>query len=415
MRIRLPVLVLAFGGWVLPAWSSLAVEQPVGQSFHVDPRALPAPGATPSAANPPRIIARPAAALPQVPPGFTANLFAEGLDNPRQLVVAPNGDVLVAESRANRIALLRDADGDGRAETRVVLADGFDRPFGMVVRPDGLWVADVDAVWRLDYTPGDTKAGARHRITAKGALDGGNGHWTRNLAFDPSGSHFYVAIGSAGNLGEEPAPRATIQQFRADGGGQRTFASGLRNPVGLAFRPGTGELWTVVNERDGLGDGLVPDYLTRVREGGFYGWPYSYIGGHPQPGYAGRAPDKVARAIVPDLLLRSHSAPLGLAFYTGDRFPPEYRGDAFIGLHGSWNAADPQGYMVARVPFRDGRPTGSYQSFATGFWAKGESRAEVWGRPVGIAVAGDGSLLVADDVGQVVWRIAWRGERATPP
>ncbi len=412
-RLRLSLLLLAALGTALFAWFSLmptpapAVEQPVGQVFQVDPDRLPPPGATPSASNPPRTIPRPPGRVPQVPDGFTASVFAEGLNHVRELTVGPNGDVFVAESREDRITLLRDADGDGRAELKATVADGFDHPHGMAVRPDGLWVADVDGVWRLDYTPGDTKAGERRRITPKGALGGSRGHWTRNLAFDPSGEHFYVAVGSEGNLGEEASPRATIQQFHSDGSGQRSFATGLRNPVGLAIRPGSDELWTVVNERDGLGDGLVPDYLTRVRDGGFYGWPYSYIGANPQPGYADKAPERVKRALVPDLLFHAHSAPLGLAFYTGTQFPAEYRGDAFVGLHGSWNAARPIGYMVARVRLRDGRPVGGYQAFATGFWAAGESRANVWGRPVGIAVAKDGSLLVADDVGQVVWRIAY--------
>lgn len=408
--LLLAAFVIALAAWLalMPA-AAPAVEQPVGQVFRVDGGRLPPPGATASVSNPPRTIARPAGQLPQVPAGFAVTLFANGLDHARELTVGPNGDVFVAESREDRVTLLRDADGDGKAEVKTTVADGFDHPHGLAVRPDGLWVADVEGVWRLDYAPGDIRAGERRRVTPKGALGGSGGHWTRNLAFDRSGQHFYVSVGSHANIGEEPSPRATIQQFRSDGGGQRTVAAGLRNPVGLTIRPGTDELWTVVNERDGLGDGLVPDYLTRVRDGGFYGWPYSYIGAHPQPGYADKAPDQVARAIVPDLLFHAHSAPLGLAFYTGTQFPAEYRGDVFVGLHGSWNAARPVGYMVARVPFRDGKPVGEYQAFATGFWAAGESRAMVWGRPVGIAVARDGSLLVTDDVGQVVWRIAYQG------
>lgn len=407
-RIRLPLLLLAWVGVALFAWPwllpSLAVEQPVGERFAVDPAKLPPPGATPSVSNGPRTTMRPPGRVPNVPPGFTASLFADGLEHARELTVAGNGDVYLAEPRAGRVTRLRDADGDGRAELRTTFADGFDHPHGLAVRPDGLWVADLEAVWRLDWT-----TGARERITPPGALGPGGGHWTRNLAFHPAGDRFYVSIGSRGNLGEEPLPRATIQEFRADGSGQRTFAAGLRNPVGIAVRPGSDELWTVVNERDGLGDGLVPDFLTRVRDGGFYGWPYSYIGSNPQPGFAEKRPDLVAAAIVPDLLFQSHSAPLGLAFYTGTQFPPEYRGDAFVGLHGSWNSGKPVGYMVARVPMKDGRPAGHYESFATGFWAAGEDRAVVWGRPVGIAVAGDGALLVADDVGQVVWRIAFTG------
>ncbi|MBY0431320.1 MAG: PQQ-dependent sugar dehydrogenase, partial [Rhodospirillales bacterium] len=244
------------------------------------------------------------------------------------------------------------------------------------------------------------------RVTPPGALGKDDGHWTRNIVFHPDGSRFYVAVGSRGNIGEEAPPRATIQEFRADGSGQRSFATGLRNPVGIDFRPGTAELWSVVNERDGLGDGLVPDYFTHVREGGFYGWPYAYIGPHPQPDLGGKRPDLVARSIIPDILFRSHSAPLGMTFYRGESFPPDYRDDAFVALHGSWNAAEPRGYMVVRVPFRDSRPAGWYEPFASGFRTGGKDRARVWGRPVGLAVAKDGSLLVADDEGQTIWRIS---------
>jgi glucose/arabinose dehydrogenase len=200
-----------------------------------------------------------------------------------------------------------------------------------------------------------------------------------------------------------------VQEFKADGSGQRTFAAGLRNPVGIAFYPGTSDLYVVVNERDGLGDGLVPDYLTRVQEGGFYGWPYAYIGRNPQPDYAERRPDLVQKTLVPDLLFESHSAPLGLVFYDGAQFPAVFRGGAFVALHGSWNAGKPTGYKVVFVPFRDKRPVGHYENFAVGFWAAGQQRAQVWGRPAGLAVAADGSLLIADDVGQTIWRVSYGG------
>jgi glucose/arabinose dehydrogenase len=244
-------------------------------------------------------------------------------------------------------------------------------------------------------------------VTASGALGDGGGHSSRNIVFSPKGDKFYVAIGSRNNIAEDAEPRATIQEFAEDGTHLRTYAAGLRNPVGITFRPGTDELWTVVNERDGLGDELVPDYMTHVQAAGFYGWPYSYLGQHAEPSLQGKRPDLVAKAIVPDLLFRSHSAPLGLVFYDGKQFPAAYQGDAFVALHGSWNAADPRGYMVVRVPFKDGRPAGGYEAFVTGFRVGSDAPAKVWGRPVGLVVAQDGSLLVADDVSQSVWRISY--------
>jgi glucose/arabinose dehydrogenase len=258
----------------------------------------------------------------------------------------------------------------------------------------------------VPYKPGDTKAaGRRELVGAEGALGSGGGHWTRNIAFSPDGAHFYVSVGSAGNIDEERAPRATVQEFKADGSGQRTFASGLRNPVGIAFYPGTSDLYVVVNERDGLGDGLVPDYLTRLKDGGFYGWPYAYIGPHPQPDYAQRRPDLVKATIVPDVLFQSHSAPLGLVFYEGAQFPAAYRGGAFVALHGSWNSGKPTGYKVVFVPFKDGKPAGAPEDFLTGFLPDPKSGV-AYGRPVGVAVDAKGALLVADDVGNIVWRIA---------
>ena len=387
--------------------SALAGPPRVGERFSVRIQDLPPPYATASVANGPRRIPLPPGTVPAVPEGFRADRFAAGLVHARWLAVAPDGAVMVAEPRAGRITRLVDGDGDGRAETRSIYASGFALPHGMAFHAGYLYVADTERVWRLPYRPGETRAASpAEPVTEAGVFGPPGGHWTRNLAFAPSGERFYVAVGSAANLAEEAPPRATVQVFAADGSAQRTFASGLRNPVGIAFRPGTDDPYVVVNERDGLGDRLVPDYLTRLREGAFYGWPYAYLGSHPQPGLADRRPDLVAGAVVPDLLFRAHSAPLGLVFYDGTMFPPAYRGDAFVALHGSWNAAEPQGYMVARVRFRDGRPVGSYEAFATGFWVSGGRRARVWGRPVGLAVAADGALLVADDVANVVWRIA---------
>ena len=400
-------LLVLTGSGALAQADAQAKDVAPGTRFEVRADDLPAPGATPSAINPPtRAMTRDTPQLRTLP-DFTANVFAEGFDDARWLAVAENGDVFLAESEAGRITLLRDDDGDGTADTIVTYAEGFKNPHGMALRKRWLYVADTQRVRRLPYRPGLIRpAGPTQLVTAGGALGPGNGHWTRNLAFHPDGTHFYVAIGSGGNLGEEPLPRASVQEFTLDASHRESFATGLRNPVGIAFYPGTKDLYVVVNERDQQGDGLVPDYLTRLHRNGFYGWPYAYIGPHPQPGLAKKRPDMVKKTILPDLLFESHSAPLGLVFYGGGQFPKDYHGDAFVALHGSWNAAQPRGYMVVRVPFKDGRSQGHYEAFVTGFWTVGEKTARVVGRPAGLALAKDGSLLIADDVGNRIWRVA---------
>ncbi len=401
-------LALAFVSGASLAQSS---DQAPGTVITIDLSNLDKPYATPAKASPSRRIDRPRGTTLDLLDGFTATLFAENLDHPRNMKVASNGDVLLVESNAGKVTLLRDADGDGRAEMIETFVDGFNRPYGLDITEDALYIGDLEGLWRLPYTPGETQARAEaERITPDGAFGRPNGHWTRNVAVSPDRSKIYVAIGSAGNIDVEPEPRATIQVFNMDGSGQRTYASGLRNAVGIHIYPGTNDVYTVVNERDGLGDELVPDYLTKVQEGGFYGWPYSYMGDNPQPGFADRRPDLVASAIVPDLPLRSHTAPLGFAFYDDDQFPEEYRGGAFIALHGSWNAGEPRGYNVVYAPFENGSPTGSYIVFASGFWLSGNTRAEVWGRPADVEVAQDGSLLIADDVGMTVWRVSYTGQ-----
>ena len=395
--IMLPMAGLAHAG-----------DQAPGQRFQIRVEDLPPPYASASTQNSAAYKCCPPGQTLSLPEGFHLNAFATSVAHARWLEVAPNGDVFVAQSSPGRIGLLRDADQDGVAELKSVFAEGFDRPHGMAVRPGWLYVADTRAVWRIAYEPGQTAAhGAPERVTPEGALGAGSGHWTRSLAFSPDGARIHVAIGSRGNIGEEAAPRATVRVFGADGGGGRTYAAGLRNPVGMAFYPGTDDLYVVVNERDGLGDGLVPDYLTRLEPGGFYGWPYSYLGANPEPSMAGRRPDLVAEAILPDVLFQAHSAPLGLVFYDSSQFPEDYQGDAFVAFHGSWNATRPTGYKIVRVPFADGRPRGDYENFATGFWFEGTDRAIVWGRPAGLAVAADGSLLIADDTSQSVWRISY--------
>jgi glucose/arabinose dehydrogenase len=393
-----------------PIWPAQAqfADQAPGQRFQFDPNQLPKPYATDSVANVPDVVARPAQPDFHLPPGFSVNEFAGGFDDPRWLAIAPNGDVFLTLPQQGEIVLLRDTKGNGKAELISVFAKGFDRPHGLAIHDGYLYVADVNRVWRIAWQAGDDVARAKPEpVTMSGVFGEPSGHWTRNIVFTPDGSRFVVTVGSASNIGEDPPVRATLQSFAVDGRDQKTLASGLRNAVGIAYRPGSNDLYVVVNERDGMGDGLVPDFLTRIQPGGFYGWPYAYIGRHVQPDMPSR-PDMVAKAIVPDLLIQSHSAPLGLAFYDGTMFPEEYRGDAFVALHGSWNSGSPAGYKVVRVPFKDGRPAGYYENFLTGFWIAGKEPAEVWGRPVAIVVAKDGSLLVSDDASGSIWRISYR-------
>lgn len=321
-----------------------------GLRFHLRPEHMPAPNATPSVANSARRAAKPDEAPLDVLRGFRVNLFAGDLDHARWMTVADNGNVLLAEPRPGRITLLRDSDGDGRADLKEAFLRGLIRPHGLAIHDGYLYIGEPSRIIRVPYEPGDLKAGGNtETVGGNHPLGSGGGHWTRNIAFHPD----------------------------------------------------TDELYVVVNERDGLGDGLVPDYLTRVREGDFFGWPYAYIGPNPDPDFGEDEPGLVARTVAPDVLFQSHSAPLGLVFYDGDMFPESYRGDAFVALHGSWNASRPTGYKVIRVPFRNGRPEGWYENFAVGFWTKGSRTARVWGRPAGLAIAKDGSLLIADDVDQV--------------
>jgi glucose/arabinose dehydrogenase len=412
---------------------NFAAEHEIGRRFHIDPADLPAPKTGAIVTNRSLVVPYAGQSL-QVPPGFTAAPFATGLANPRRLLVLPNGDVLVAEQSAGYLTLLRD-DGEGRAKWINRHVEDLNRPYGLVWRGDELLVADQDGIWRVPHVVGALRAGrpvppqradqvppeqrkpvsgayGAEMLTKKGVFGIPVGHQNRHLAVDPKTGALYVGVGSSGNVGVEPEPKATIQRFDADGSNQTTVAAGMRNPTALAFHPQTGELWAVVQERDGLGDNLPSDYLTRVQPGGFYGWPYAYIGRHPQPGFANLAPDKVEATITPDLLFTAHSSLLDLVFYEADQFPTEYRGNLFIAVKGSWNRSVPTGYKIVRVPFKDGRPEGYYENFATGFWASGEERAEVWGRPAALAVAKDGSLLVADDTGGTIWRISYKGPPA---
>ena len=370
-----------------------------GQRFTVSPAALPAPYATPGVDNHSTVIARPKGALPQVPKGFAIEPYVTGLSHPRFMALAPNGDVFLTEANANKVTRIH----DGKAST---FAGGFNTPSGIAFRNGSLYVGDLTAVWRLAYKDGAATAGIRTRVT-RDDFGGTSGHVTRDIAFGPDGT-LYLAIGSANNVGEDPLPRASVQIVRGDGH-LRTFAAGTRNPVGIAVYPRTNDLYVTVNERDGLGDDLPPDYLTNLRPGDFLGWPYAYIGKHPDPEFGAKRKDLVARTKTPDVLFHAHSAPLGLVFYNGVQFPAEYKGDAFVALHGSWDAAKPTGYKVVRIKFANGKPENAYENFVTGFWASGTTPPKAWGRPAGLLVAKDGSLLIADDAGKTIWRVRYTG------
>jgi glucose/arabinose dehydrogenase len=387
------------GFFVIASFAAQA-EQP-GTTFHLKPSDLPKPFATLGVENSSKTVPRPNGALPQVPKGFSISLYASGLSHPRFMALAPNGDVFLSEPDAGKITIFH----DGKPST--FASGGFNKPHGLAFHDGALYVADLIAVWKIAYTDGALKGGPRTRITKDGFGPLG-GHFSRDIAFDKNGA-LYIAIGSMSNIDEEKPPRATVQKVDANGH-LSTFVSGTRNPVGLVLQPGTNDLYISVNERDGYGDGLVPDYFTRAGQGDFYGWPYAYSGPHPDPTYGSKRPDLVAKTKTPDVMFQSHSAPLGIAFYDGKQFPADYTGDAFVSLHGSWNSGKPTGYKVVRVKFAHGRPTGEYEDFVTGFWDGSTSPAKVWGRPVGLLVAQDGSLLISDDAGKAVWRVAYTGK-----
>ena len=394
-----------------------------GVVHRILPQDMPSPMATPSAANGPSLVRRPAGALPAAPPGFAVQLFASGLVQPRVLRVAPNGDLFVAESDGGRVRVFHGPRESG------VFAEGLNSPYGIAFFPPGpapayVYVAETNRVVRFPYRPGDAQAAGPAQVIGPRLPTGG--HWTRDLAVAPAGDALFLSIGSRGN---DPALSATateqLRVFEAEHGvgaawGEETgradvlvldplgralrpYANGLRNCSGETIQPATGALWCVVNERDGLGDNLPPDYATAVRPGGFYGWPWFYIGDHADPHHAGERPDLAGAVVVPDVLIQPHSAPLGIAFYDGAMFPPEYRGDAFVALHGSWNRRQRTGYKVVRLRMREGKPTGEYEDFLTGF----VTDAGVWGRPVGVAVGRDGALFVSEDGSNTIWRVTY--------
>jgi glucose/arabinose dehydrogenase len=408
----------AFGSW--------QADKP-GTVRLIRPQDLPKPGAT--AANFSRVVARPPGAAPHVPPGFRIELFAEGLSGPRIIRVAPNGDIFVAETRAGRVRVLRAADGAAKPGINEIFASGLRAPFGIAFFPNGdnpqwVYVANTDSVVRFSYRSGELKASApAETVVAK--LPAGSGHSTRDIVFTPDNKRMLVSVGSASNaaegMGTPPGgleawrtrhplgaswgtetDRAAVLAFDPDGKNRKLFATGIRNCVGLAMQA-DGTAWCSTNERDNLGDDLVPDYVTRVRENAFYGWPWFYIGDHQDPRHAGARPDLRDKITVPDVLLQAHSASLGLAFYEGNGFPAEYRGDAFAAEHGSWNRSKRTGYKVVRIRLKDGVPTGEYEDFVTGFVV---NDTEVWGRPVGVAVARDGALLISEDGHGTIWRVS---------
>ncbi len=377
----------------------------------IKPDSLPEPFHTRSASNSPDVVPAPGEMKLQAPDGFVVDVFAEGdFQNARWVIEGPNGDLFLSDAGAGVVYLLRDANKDGRIDNsteRFTLVGGLNRPLGMLVHDGYFHVGNTDGVVRFRYEVGQTKIeGAGEKIIDLPA-QGYNNHWTRNLLLSRDGQKLYVSVGSGTNVDVEADPRrAAISVYNLDGSDHRIFAAGIRNPVGMAWNPTTGELWTAVNERDGLGDDLVPDYVTSVRENGFYGWPYAYIGKNEDPRRRGERPDLVSKAIVPDVLLEAHCAALGIVFYTGEMFPQEYQGDAFVTMHGSWNRSRRSGYKIVRVPFRNGRPEGGYEDFMVG-WVGDEAAKEVWGRPVGITMIHDGSLLVVDDGGGKIWRISY--------
>ncbi|HEY6179713.1 MAG TPA: PQQ-dependent sugar dehydrogenase [Kofleriaceae bacterium] len=379
------------------------------------PDDMPAPYATPSADNGAHIVPRPAGALPRVPDGFVVDQLTTQVVEPRMLRTAPNGDLFVVESDAGRVKIVRGADRDAGPEKISVFATGLRQPFGVAFYPAAaprwIYVANTDSVVRFAYSDGDLVARGKpetvvDNLSGGGRLRGG-GHWTRDVVFAKDGSKMYVSIGSRSNVSDDSgeARRARIFEYTPDGKNERVYATGIRNPVGLAIHPDTGDLWTSVNERDELGDHLVPDYITRVRDGGFYGWPWFYIGAHQDPRHKGKHAELRDRVLVPDILLQSHSASLGVMFYTGTQFPAEYRMQAFAAEHGSWNRARRTGYKVIWAPVKDGVPTGEYVDFMTGFVT---AQGNVWGRPVAVTQTQQGALVISDDAGSCLWRVRYK-------
>lgn len=383
------------------------------RTYGISVDSLPQPTNTKGVSNHPKVIGWPEGKTPVAPEGFTVSRFAENLKHPRMIYIAPNNDIFISESdnekkSANQISILRDTNSDGTADFQEVFLTGLNQPYGMLVLDNFFYVANTNGLFRYPYQEGQTKIDIEGEKILDLPAGGYNHHWTRNLIASPDNSKIYISVGSASNNGEygmeEEIRRANILQINPDGSGERIYAAGLRNPVGMAWEPTTNTLWTAVNERDEIGDNLVPDYITSVKDGGFYGWPYAYFGDNVDPRMKGEAPDLVAKTLVPDVALGAHTSSLGLAFYSHDAFPGNYKNGAFIGQHGSWNRDVLNGYRVLFVPFENGEPAGDPQDFLTGFIANIEKR-EVYGRPVGVAVTPQGGMLVSDDDSNIIWHV----------
>jgi glucose/arabinose dehydrogenase len=416
-----------------PVFSDWRADRP-GLRHRIRVEDLPPPYETRSASNQPQDASRSPGSKPSAPDGFEVSLFAEGLDQPRTLRAAPNGDIFVAETAAGTVRVLRPGADGASAQKNAMYASGLSAPFGLAFYPAGsnpqwLYIAENNRIIRFPYANGDLKPGSKPEVVVPSLAPTSGGHVTRDLVFSKDGARMFVSVGSETNVAEgmrkkstreieawearhglgaawgDEENRANVLVFTPEGKEGRTFATGLRNCVGLAMHPQTGDLYCSTNERDGLGDNLVPDYVTRVREGAFYGWPWRFMGDHEDPRWKGARPDLKGKVTNPDTLIQPHSAPLGITFYTGTAFPSEYRGAAFAALHGSWNRAKRTGYKVVRIIMRDGQPTGDYEDFLTGFVI---DAGRVWGRPVGVETAKDGSLLVSEDSNGTIWRIAAR-------
>lgn len=396
---------------------------------------LPKPYATKSSVKFSKVVGWPEGQTPKAPEGFEVLKFASGLNNPRWIYVGPNGDIFVSEATketkgvkkvgekiigksasqnsevsANRITVFRDTNQDGKPDLQEVFLENLNMPFGMLIVKGYFYVANSAGLWRYPYKEGSTKLTTKGEKILDLPAGGYNNHWTRNILANVSGSKIYVSVGSGSNVGENgmehEVRRANILEINPDGSGEKIYASGLRNPVGMAWNPVTNDLWTAVNERDKLGDDLVPDYITSVKEGGFYGWPYAYFGNNEDPSFEGdKRPDLVQKSIVPDVPLGSHTASLGLAFYDRKAFPEKYHNGAFVGQHGSWNRSELSGYKVLFVPFVNGKPTGTHVDFLSGF-VSDLDKSEVYGRPVCVVVLPNGALLVSDDASNTLWYVA---------
>jgi len=422
----IPAGVLVLAAWMMEAANNIDSKTVLtGQAAFADsaslkpgiarkitPADLPKPYATESARVSP-LVARPQGAMPVAPAGFKVELFLTGLTNPRQIRVALNGDLFFTETSAGQIKILRGYK-DGKPEVVSVFATGLAGAFGIAFYPPGdnpqwLYVGNTQSLVRIPYHNGDLKATAPAETLVEGIPRGG--HSTRDVVFSKDGKRLFLAVGSGSNVNDpddHPGEfhRANILEYTPDGKFVGVYASGIRNPVGLGVNPTTGELWCSVNERDALGDNLVPDYITHVKEGGFYGWPWYYIGSNQDPRHAGKHPELKDRVIIPDVLLQPHNASLGMTFYEGTQFPREYRGDLFAAEHGSWNRARRAGLEVVRVPLDDGHSSGVYQDFLTGFTT---ADGTAWGRPVGVAIGQDGSMYVTDDGSKSIWRVSYVG------